>query len=109
LIDPELKTEIKQGFWNRSKINAVSPLKLKGLVNDKILARDQEACQNILNKIVEEKETDELQKAWQAINREKIRMKLIERHEQNIQKEVSAGLRNTYYQSMSDIVSDNVE
>lgn len=81
MIDPELKSELKPSFWNKSIINSVSPLKLKGLVNDKILARDQEACQKILSKIVEEKETDELQKAWQVINREKLRMKLIERHE----------------------------
>lgn len=77
-------------------------MKIKGLINKKILEKDQAACKYILNQIVKDKENENLQKAWRSINREKLRMKLLERHENVIQREVSSGMKNIYA-SISDL------
>lgn len=37
-----------------------------------------------------------MQKAWQALNREQLRMKMIEVHEKNIEKEQKAGINYVY-------------
>lgn len=47
--NPEGKLDLKPGFWSRSRINGVTPKNAKRLIDEKILEKDQAACQHILN------------------------------------------------------------
>lgn len=82
--DPVSEKNVKPGFWNNQRINACSPKLVNQMINPSILSKDQKACNEILTKIVAEKEKEMLKKTWHKINRDYIRAKFIETHEKNI-------------------------
>ena len=86
----------KSQFWSRKRINEGTIDSIKTVINEKILEKDQIACKNILKKIVIEKEMQEMEKQWHQLNRDEIRRKFVERHEQNIRNEERAGIKREY-------------
>ena len=58
--------------------------------------KDQTACKYILKRIVEEKGVQELEKNWHLANRELLRQKFVDRHEDNIKREAKAGVKKNY-------------
>lgn len=95
-LNPTAEKEVVPTFTGIQRLNASSPKHIGQYINSRILKKDQVACKQILNKIIEEKEQQRMQKTWQYLNREQLRMKMIETHEKNIQKEQMAGINYVY-------------
>ena len=83
-------------LWSKSRINQTTSKQIKSLIQKKTLYKDQEACKTILKNIVNEKEGSELEKNWYQLNREKIREKFMQRHEDNIKLQNKAGVKTEY-------------
>ena len=85
-----------EAFWSQDRINQSTPAMIKMIVPPKILEKDQEACVQILQKLVADKEADEMEKTWHQMNREGLRRKMMERHELNLEKEAKAGIKKEF-------------
>jgi len=69
---------------------------VKEIIQKKTLAKDQDACKAILKKIVDEKGIEVLEKNWQQLNRDNIRTKFLQQHENNIVLEELSGIKKNY-------------
>ena len=73
------------------KVSRLPPLLITNFYNCCL-----DACNIIKKKIDDEKLCDEWQKEWHLQNREEIRVKFLERHEQNIKLEKKSGVKKEY-------------
>ena len=103
LKSPERSTQPCPQIWDKSRINQLPSKKIKQLIQKKTLIKDQEACKDILKKIVDEKGIEILEKNWFIANRDNIRSKFLSQHEQNIELEELAGIRKHYIE-VEDLV-----
>ena len=78
-------------YWN--SLNHLPEKAVKLIVNNRILAKDKETCDNLLSKIYQEKQKNEEKKNIQTKDREKLRERLRFKHKHTLQLEKESGVR----------------
>ena len=65
-------------------------------VRPKILLRDKEACNRIIDRLEEEKVTEAINQQWYVQDRLETRARLMRQKEKNIKAEEKAGIKKDY-------------
>ena len=92
--DPNQSKKPNTQLWN--SINNIPKEKMQIYVRPKILLRDKEACNRIIERLEEEKVTEAINKQWYVQDRLETRARLMRQKEKNIKAEEKAGIKKDY-------------
>ena len=92
--DPSKTKKPNTQLWN--SITQMPKHKLEEYIRPKILIRDKQACEDIIEKIKNEQVATAMQKQWFIEERQSTKARLMRQKQKNIELEEKAGIKKNY-------------